>query len=120
MADYTAEAAMFKALGEPVRLQILDLLAGGELCACDLLENLTITQPTLSHHMKSLIGSGWVTARKEANWVFYAIDSGALECMLRTIQDVTAPKTGTAGRAIRRSRTCCPSARTHEELHHEA
>ncbi|MDD2440926.1 MAG: metalloregulator ArsR/SmtB family transcription factor [Eubacteriales bacterium] len=120
MTHYTAEAAMFKSLSEPVRLQILDLLADGELCACDLLENLTISQPTLSHHMKALIGSGWVTARKEANWVFYAIDSGALDRMLCTMQDVTAPKTGTAGRVIRRSRTCCPLARTHEELHHEA
>lgn len=52
--DYTEYARLFKALSDPKRLKIVHMLAGGELCACKILEEFHITQPTLSHDMKLL------------------------------------------------------------------
>ena len=54
-----------KALGDANRLQIVQLLTQGEMCACKLLEYFQITQPTLSHHMKVLTECGLVTSRKD-------------------------------------------------------
>lgn len=66
-------AGFFKALGDENRIRVLRLLGGGEKCACRLLEELNITQPTLSHHMKILCDSGLVTSRKEGKWMHYSI-----------------------------------------------
>lgn len=62
-----------KALADENRLKILRLLKNGELCACHLLEDLQITQPTLSHHMKLLCDCGLVDYRKEGKWMHYSI-----------------------------------------------
>ena len=64
---------MFKALSDENRLLIFELLKTGEMCACKLLEELNIGQPTLSHHMKILCESGLVEARKEGKWMHYSI-----------------------------------------------
>ena len=62
-----------KALSDPNRLQIIQLLTKGEKCACELLEKMQIGQSTLSHHMKVLSECGLITTRKEAKWSYYAI-----------------------------------------------
>ena len=64
---------IFKAFCDENRVKILKLLLTGEKCACVLLDDMHITQPTLSHHMKILCDSGIVIGRKE-NGVQYAID----------------------------------------------
>lgn len=66
-------ALVFKALSDENRIRILRLLHGGERCACKLLEELNISQPTLSHHMKILCDAGIVTGRKEGKWTHYSI-----------------------------------------------
>ena len=66
---------IFKALCDENRVQIFRILQNGELCACHLLEDLHLSQPTLSHHMKVLCDSGLVVGRKEGKWVHYSIDS---------------------------------------------
>ena len=66
-------ALVFKALSDENRIRILKLLRGGEKCACKLLEELSISQPTLSHHMKILCDSGLVTGRREGKWMHYSI-----------------------------------------------
>ena len=66
-------ARVFKAFCDENRLTILEMLRSGEKCACLLLEEINITQPTLSHHMKILVDSGIVTARKEGKWMHYSI-----------------------------------------------
>ncbi len=71
--DPVTAAKCFKALSDPNRLQILSLLQSGEQCACVLLEDLQVTQPTLSHHMKILSEAGLVTGRKESKWVHYSV-----------------------------------------------
>ena len=78
-SGYKETARIFKALGDENRLQILELLRSGEKCACKLLEELQISQPTLSHHMKILCDAGIVIGRKEGKWMHYSIDREGAE-----------------------------------------
>ncbi|MBP8784614.1 MAG: winged helix-turn-helix transcriptional regulator [Synergistaceae bacterium] len=71
--DYSAYSVVFKVMSDDTRLKILDILSCGELCACKILENLHITQPTLSYHMKLLCDCGLVRSRKEGSWIHYWI-----------------------------------------------
>lgn len=73
--DYDGNAKIIKALSEPSRLKIIDILSCGERCACDILEHFGFTQPTLSHHMKVLIDCGIVESRKEGLWCYYSLNS---------------------------------------------
>ncbi len=77
--DAKKAAVIFKAFCDENRIRILQLLQGGEKCACRLLEELNITQPTLSHHMKILCDSGIVTGRKEGKWMHYSISKAGIE-----------------------------------------
>ncbi|MBQ9812278.1 MAG: winged helix-turn-helix transcriptional regulator [Thermoguttaceae bacterium] len=75
-------AEMFKAFCDENRIKILKALQGGEKCACVLLEDMHVSQPTLSHHMKILCDSGVVVGRKEGKWTHYSISpSGATEAL---------------------------------------
>ncbi len=71
--DAKRTAVVFKAFCDENRIRILELLCTGEKCACKLLEEMCITQPTLSHHMKILCDSGVVVGRKEGKWMHYSI-----------------------------------------------
>ncbi len=82
-------AARFKALSDPTRLQIIEILSCGELCACDILESFQITQPTLSYHMKSLTESGFVIGEKRGSWMYYRIDVEALESVSAFIGEIS-------------------------------
>jgi len=88
--SYEVPAELFKALSDPTRLQILDMLCKGELCACKILEKFKITQPTLSHHMKILCDCGIVKKRKEGKWMFYAIAPGGCEKIINLLKKFTA------------------------------
>ena len=83
--DHHNNARIFKALADENRLQILTLLKKGELCACHLLEELNITQPTLSHHMKLLCDSGIVNFRKEGKWMHYSISAEGRDMLIGLI-----------------------------------
>ena len=78
-------AVICKALGDPNRLQIVQMLSDGEKCGCKLLEAFEITQPTLSHHMKILCDSGVVVGRKEGKWMHYSISEDGLKPLLAWI-----------------------------------
>jgi len=87
-------AKIFKALGEVNRLEILERLKSGEQCACHLLEDLNITQSTLSHHMKVLAEAGIVNLRKEGKWMYYGISPVAIDRtqnLLATFQTKEVP-----------------------------
>ena len=73
-ADYEEHARVFRALCDEKRLRILELLRGGEKCACVLLKQLDLGQSGLSYHMKILIESGVVNARREGLWTKYSIN----------------------------------------------
>ncbi|MCI5751719.1 MAG: metalloregulator ArsR/SmtB family transcription factor [Oscillospiraceae bacterium] len=77
--DVKRTAIIFKAFCDENRIRILQLLQGGEKCACMLLEEMNITQPTLSHHMKILCDSGIVIGRKEGKWMHYSISEAGIE-----------------------------------------
>ncbi len=82
-------ARVFKAFCDENRLMILDLLQSGEKCACILLERLSIAQSTLSHHMKILVESGIVDARKAGKWTYYSISESGSESAMRLLRDLT-------------------------------
>ena len=93
MNKYVRECAKIcKALGDTNRLMIVDLLTGGELCACKILEKFNITQPTLSHHMKALCGCGLVTGRKQGKWTYYSISKTGRENALHLLKGITNTK----------------------------
>jgi ArsR family transcriptional regulator len=92
---YSGNAKVFKALCDETRLMVLSLLQSGEKCACVLLEKVNVSQPTLSHHMKILVDSGIVVARKEGKWTHYSIsESGSQKAvkLLRKLTTVTVDK----------------------------
>jgi ArsR family transcriptional regulator len=74
----------FKALGDPVRLRLLSLIAargGGEICVCDLTDAFTVTGPTISHHLKVLREAGLVDCERRGTWVYYWIVPAALAAL---------------------------------------
>ena len=66
---------MFRAFSEPTRLRILNLLLGGELCVCDVVNTLRIAQPTASRHLAYLKKAGLVEARRDGLWMHYKLAS---------------------------------------------
>ena len=68
-----AKSKVFKALADPIRLRILGLLLSREMCVCEVMVALDLTQPTASHHLRILENVALVKDRKEGKWVFYSI-----------------------------------------------
>jgi DNA-binding transcriptional ArsR family regulator len=68
-----AKSKVFKALADPIRLRILGLLSFREMCVCEVMVALDLTQPNASHHLRILENVGLVKDRKEGKWVFYSI-----------------------------------------------
>ena len=89
---YREYAKYFKALSDPNRLMIMDMLSCGELCACVILEKFKITQPTLSHHMKNLCDCELVVGRKEGKWVYYSLNNITVKNFLEFLEEVTTAK----------------------------
>ena len=74
-------APAFKALGDPVRLQLMSMIASaedGEVCVCDLTPAFDLTRPTISHHLKTLREAGLVDAERRGTWVYYRARPGIL------------------------------------------
>ena len=89
---YKDYAQLFKVLSDPNRLMIIDMLSCGELCACVILEKFNITQPTLSHHMKSLCDSGLVFGRKEGKWIYYSLSEKTAQSCRDILAELTSYK----------------------------
>jgi len=73
-----AKSKVFKALADAIRLRILGLLSYREMCVCEVMVALNLTQPTASHHLGILENVGLLKDRKEGKWVFYSIASPEL------------------------------------------
>lgn len=72
----TELARVFKALGDPVRLRLLSMIAsraGGEVCVCDLTPAFDLSQPTISHHLKLLKQAGLIDSERRGTWVYYRL-----------------------------------------------
>jgi ArsR family transcriptional regulator, arsenate/arsenite/antimonite-responsive transcriptional repressor len=81
-------APQLKALGDPVRLRLMSLIAshpGGEACVCDLNGAFELTQPTISHHLKILHEAGLLDREKRGVWVYYRARTGALASLATLI-----------------------------------
>ena len=72
-AHVATQSKLFKALGDKTRLRMIYLLRTKELCVCEIMAALNLTQPTASHHLGILENAGIVKDRKEGKWVFYSI-----------------------------------------------
>ncbi len=89
---YMNTAKMLKAISEPKRLRIVDMLSCGELCACRILENFHITQPTLSHDMRVLMEAGIVRDRREGKNIFYSLNRERLAALEQILHGIMTPK----------------------------
>ncbi|MFV2008671.1 MULTISPECIES: ArsR/SmtB family transcription factor [unclassified Micromonospora] len=88
----TGLAPGFKALGDPVRLRLLSLIASqadGEVCVCDLTEAFTLTGPTISHHLKVLREAGLIDCERRGTWVYYWIVPTRLAALSRLLDVAT-------------------------------
>ncbi|MBS4534443.1 winged helix-turn-helix transcriptional regulator [Clostridium sp. D2Q-14] len=83
---------IFKALSDKNRLLILDMLSCGELCACDIMDGLNLTQPTISHHMKILQEANLVIGVKKGKWMVYSINRDKVKELTSYIKEVTSNK----------------------------
>ena len=77
--QYVRMAKVFRAMSDPKRVKIVDMLSCGEMCGCVLLKCFEITQPTLAHDMKVLSEAGIVTSRREGKKTYYALNRELLE-----------------------------------------
>lgn len=101
--DQAAELGkIFKALGDPVRLRLLSMIAsraGGEVCVCDLTPAFDLSQPTISHHLKLLRQAGLIDCERRGTWVYYWVLPGTLDrlsAFLKTAQTTRTTQTAEA------------------------
>jgi len=88
--DALRKSKFFKALADPTRLRMLGLLVVREMCVCEVMVALDLTQPTASHHLRILENVGFVKARKEGKWVFYGLHDSARILDLLKLNDSSA------------------------------
>lgn len=92
---YEEHAKVFKAFCDNNRLRILELLRGGEKCACVLLEQMDLGQSGLSYHMKILVESGIVESREEGKWTYYKISESGSTYAVALLKELSTPNTVT-------------------------
>lgn len=73
-SNYSNLVSIIKAISDETRLKIIDILSCGEMCACEILKLVDISQSTLSYHMKLLSDSGLVTVAKDGSWMHYSLN----------------------------------------------
>jgi len=85
-------AGVYAALADPVRLRLLSLIAAhGELCACDMLEPLGKSQPTVSHHTKVLATAGLIEGDKRGRWVHWRVADEHRDFVRRVVEPAGSP-----------------------------
>jgi ArsR family transcriptional regulator len=81
---------LLKALADPLRLDLVQALSGGERCVCDLVADLNLAQSRLSFHLKVMREAGLIEAREEGRWVYYSLRAGALEQLQAWLGELAA------------------------------
>ena len=97
-----SSAPLLKALADPVRTEICDLLSREELCVCHLVDELGISQPLLSHHLKVLRAAGLVEPRRHSYWTYYRLAPAGLEEVAGGLLDLAE-----RGGRVTKARPCC-------------
>ncbi len=87
----TASSKAFKALGDPTRREILSLLRRGEMTAGELAEHFDMTKPTMSHHFAVLRDADLVTSRREAQTIWYALNTTVVQDLMAWAMDLIGP-----------------------------
>lgn len=82
--------ALLKALADPLRLQVIETLGGGERCVCDLTADLGLAQSKLSFHLKVLKQAGLLADRQEGRWIYYRLRPEALEDLRGWLAELSA------------------------------
>ena len=87
--EAAATAAVFKALADPARVRIVNLLAtsGEPVCVCHLIDPLGLSQPTVSHHLKKLTDAGLLEREQRGKWAYFSLRPDAVET-LATVVDL--------------------------------
>lgn len=88
--DTARAAALFHALADEIRVEVVTLLLQGERCVCELMDDLGLAQSRLSWHLKTLADAGIISGRKEGRWVYYSLNADALG-EARAILDAIKP-----------------------------
>jgi ArsR family transcriptional regulator, arsenate/arsenite/antimonite-responsive transcriptional repressor len=93
-ADATELAGRFKVLADPARLRVLSLIAAAPdgVCACELVEPIGRSQPTVSHHLKALREAGLVESERRGPWIWYRV----LPERVEALRDALAAPAGVA------------------------
>ena len=104
---------LFRAVSDPTRVRILHLLRMGELCVGDLVTVLGVPQPTASRHLTALRKAGFISARKNSYWTFYALAPARTALRRKLLECLDADAAGRSRdrkrlEAIRRHGGCCP------------
>lgn len=99
--DLEQARLLFKALADPVRLEVVQALGGGERCVCELTQGLGLAQSRLSFHLKVMREAGLIEAREQGRWVYYRLRPAALE-QLQGFLTAAAARCGAPAAA------CCP------------
>src|ERR1700712_2191721 len=77
-SDTARAAALFHALSDEIRVNVVGLLLHGERCVCELMDELDMAQSRLSWHLKTLSDAGIISGRKEGRWVYYSLNADAI------------------------------------------
>jgi len=100
--DVPTRSVVLKALADPLRLEIIDLLRREELCGCHFVEELGVAQPLVSHHLKVLREAGLVTTSRVRYWTYYRLEAEPLERLSDLFRAVATDASGPDAR-----RPCC-------------
>jgi ArsR family transcriptional regulator, arsenate/arsenite/antimonite-responsive transcriptional repressor len=86
--EATAIADVFKALSDPHRVRIFNMLAnsGSEVCVCDITDEIGLSQPTVSHHLKKLTTAGLLDRSQRGVWAYYSIKPDAMDKLGRVVE----------------------------------
>jgi ArsR family transcriptional regulator len=102
----------FRAVADPTRLRLLNLLRGGERCVCELVDSLRIPQPKASRHLAYLRRAGLVSVREDGRWAYYALTPARnqfhaklLECLESCFTEVPIMKRDS--RRMQQTGKCC-------------
>ncbi len=103
--DTIRAAALFHALSDEIRLEVVSLLLPGERCVCELMDDLGLAQSRLSWHLKTLSDAGVISGRREGRWVYYSLNADAI-AEARGLLDAIKP-TRRALRTLSARSACC-------------
>jgi len=115
-------AMLFKTLSDPTRLRLLNLLAGGDTCVCELTDTLGVVQPKVSRHLAQLKGAGLVDARRNGKWIHYRWAQHGdplVRHVLAGLREWMTKNQAMNGERRRRNKVCCRISRRKPKRNYE-